>query len=145
MSGSTAKLSFCVAATGSDLRLIVRLDDEVLYDHYPTIESIYVEREFADHGDRVHLLSWEMQGKLPEHTEISPSGAILRDRHITVTDMAFDNIQLGHVFSQTTSYHHDTNGTTGVITQPFYGVMGCNGRAEMRFSTPIYLWLLENM
>jgi hypothetical protein len=47
--------------------------------------------------------------------------------------------------TEVAAYHHDTNGSTGAVTDSFYGTMGCNGRVEMRFRTPIYLWLLENM
>jgi hypothetical protein len=47
--------------------------------------------------------------------------------------------------TEVAAYHHDTNGSTAPVTDSFYGTMGCNGRVEMRFTTPIYLWLLENM
>lgn len=139
------KLSFCVAATGPDLRLVARLDDVVVYDGYPELDSVIVEHEFNDDQEQEHTLVFELQNKLPEHTEINAAGEIIKDRCITIADVAFDGIALGHMFTEVASYHHDHNGTTDPVTEPFYGVMGCNGRAEMTFSTPIYLWLLENM
>lgn len=145
MADVKAKLSFDVAATGPDLRLIVRLNNSVIYEACPVVESAAVVYEFDDAEERDHVLSFEMQGKLPEHTKINEAGEILEDRSITITDIAFDDIQLGHMFTEVSHYHHDTNGTTGSVIDPFYGIMGCNGRVEMRFSTPIYLWLLENM
>jgi hypothetical protein len=42
-------------------------------------------------------------------------------------------------------YQHDFNGTGKLTTQNFYGELGCNGTVSLKFSTPIYIWLLENM
>jgi hypothetical protein len=145
MSAVSAKLSFSVASSGSDLRLIVRLDESVVYEACPVAEPAAVTYEFNDDKEDNHVLSFEMLGKLPEHTTVNEDGDILQDRCITITDIAFDGIQLGHMVTEVAQYYHDTNGTTAPVTQPFYGVMGCNGRVEMRFTTPIYLWLLENM
>ena len=145
MSTVTAKLSFSAASSGPDLRLIVRLDDTVIYDAYPGAEPAAVEYEFDDSQERDHVVIFEMQGKLPEHTKVTDDGEILQDRCITITNVAFDDIQLGHMITKVSKYHHDTNGTTANLIQPFYDTMGCNGRVELHFSTPIYLWLLENM
>ena len=142
---STTTLSFHVAATGTDLRLVVRLDDTVIYDGYPVNEPVLISHEFADHDDQDHILVWEMRGKLHTHTKISDTGEILDDRVIKISDVAFDEITLGHTFTKQCQYHHNNNDTTDPVTDNFHGIMGCNGRVEMRFTTPIYLWLLENM
>jgi hypothetical protein len=142
---STAKLSFCAAASGPDLRLIVRLDDTVIYDAHPATEPTAVEHVFDDDQERDHVLIFEMQGKLPEHTKVTETGEILEDRCVIITDIAFDDIQLEHMITEIARYHHDTNGTTDLVIDSFHTVMGCNGQVEMRFTTPIYLWLLENM
>ena len=42
-------------------------------------------------------------------------------------------------------YRHDYNGTTDPFDDEFYGEMGCNGTVSLKFTTPIYLWLLENL
>jgi len=42
-------------------------------------------------------------------------------------------------------YQHDFNGTGNPTIDKFYGEMGCNGTVSLKFTTPIYLWLLENM
>jgi hypothetical protein len=91
---STAKLSFSAAASGPDLRLIVRLDDTVIYDNSPVSKPAAVEYEFDDVEERDHVVSFEMQGKLPEHTKVTEAGEILQDRCVTITDIAFDDIQL---------------------------------------------------
>ena len=145
MADVTAKLSFCVAASGPDLRLVVRLDDSVIYEACPVAEPAAVTYEFNDGLEDNHVLSFEMQGKLPEHTTINEKGHILQDRCVIITDIAFDGIQLGHMVTEVAQYYHDTNSTKEPIIDSFYGTMGCNGRVEMHFRTPIYLWLLENM
>jgi len=145
MSAVTAKLSFSVAASGPDLRLIVRLDDTVIYDAEPVTNPTTVAYEFDDTEERDHVVSFEMQGKRSDHTKISDTGQILEDRCVIITDIAFDDIQLGNMVSEVAHYYHDTNGNTDSVIDQFYGTMGCNGRVEIHFSTPIYLWLLENM
>jgi hypothetical protein len=138
-------LSFRVVSAATDLTLTVRLDDLVIYQGVAPIDYQEVRHEFDDSTECEHVLSLELSGKLSEHTTLDVDGAIISDAVITISDIAFDDIALGHMFTQVTQYHHDHNGTTESVTEPFYGVMGCNGRAEMRFTTPIYLWLLENM
>ena len=142
---STAILSFLVAATGPDLRLVVRLDDTVIYDGYPVEKPESISHEFADEDGKTHALVFEMSGKKPAHTQMSDTGEILSDRVIEISDVRFDDIALGQMFIEQCRYHHNTNDSTDPIVDSFYGIMGCNGRVEMRFTTPIYLWLLENM
>jgi len=138
-------LSFAVSATGPDLRLQVDLDGVIIWDDYPDPEIITVTHDLDDSTEQEHVLTFHMRGKRPEHTLIDPTGAILQDRCIQIESFSFDDIALGHMFTEVTEYHHDRNGTIDLVTDRFYGVMGCNGRAELRFTTPVYLWLLENM
>ena len=138
-------MEFDVRATGPDLNLQVKLDGNIIWDGYPDLEVQTVSHDFDDDAEQDHVLEFLMHNKLPEHTVIDSTGMILQDRCIHISRMCFDDIELGHTFHEITQYYHDHNGTTDPITDQFYGTMGCNGRIEMRFSTPIYLWLLENL
>jgi hypothetical protein len=142
---TTLRLSFDVSATGPDLRLIVSLDQVVVWDGYPGSDPVMVEHLFDDNVEGDHVLTFDMRGKRPEHTKIDSAGMIIQDRCISITNIAFDDIRLGHTVTSVSHYHHNNNDTTEPVSETFYDVMGCNGRVEMRFSTPIYLWLLENM
>jgi len=142
---TTSDLTFVVQATGPDLHLTVKLDEMIIYDRSPGESPEKISYSFDDSVETEHLLCFEMSGKLPEHTTVTETGEILQDRVIKITDVAFDDIVLGQVFIDSSKYCHDRNGTSDSIEDKFYGVMGCNGRVEMRFSTPIYLWLLESM
>jgi hypothetical protein len=104
-----------------------------------------VQHDFDDSEQADHVLSLEMRGKRSEHTKLDSTGTILEDRCIEVSNISFDDIPLGHLITAVSQYSHTHNDTTATVTEPFYGTMGCNGRVEIRFSTPIYLWLLENM
>ena len=92
-----------------------------------------------------HILEIEMLGKLPEHTQLDAQGNILQDSLVTVNHLKFDDIDLGQVFYNLAEYHHDLNGTSTPRVDKFYGTMGCNGVVKLEFSSPVYIWLLENM
>lgn len=142
---NTARLAFDVSGAGADLRFTVILDGVTILDCYPGFETRSISHDFDDTEEKEHVLEFHMSGKLPDHTMIDDTGNILQDRCIQIANFSLDEIELGHLFTEITQYYHDHNGTTDPITDKFYGIMGCNGRVEMRFSTPIYLWLLENM
>lgn len=145
MTDAVAQLSFSFQSTGSDLYLDISLDGTVIYQGYPCTEPQTILHDFVDSDQGDHLLCFEMQGKRAEHTVVSATGEILQDQVIKIGDLALDGINLGHLFYEHTRYYHDTNSTTEPVVDQFFGVMGCNGRVEMRFTSPIYLWLLENM
>ena len=86
-----------------------------------------------------------MKNKTTDHTQIDEHGTIIQDAVIKINNLCFDEIELGQVFIDHAEYVHDFNGTKNIITDKFYGEMGCNGTVSLKFTTPIYIWLLENM
>ncbi len=86
-----------------------------------------------------------MYGKLPEHTKINDAGEITQDALLSVANIQVDGIDISQISANLIEYHHDFNGGQDAIVDRFYGTMGCNGQLKLRFTTPIYLWLLENM
>jgi hypothetical protein len=105
-------------------------------------ESTPVEIEISD-DEKSHVLELELFNKLPEHTRINAQGEVESDVCVEITDVSVDEIALSPWHLGT--YHHDRNGTSEPQQEKFYGVMGCNGRVRIEFTTPIYLWLLEHM
>ena len=140
-----AEIAFLVRATGPDLHLSVILDGQEIRSLEPTAENQKISVQINDDIESEHCLSLIMSGKHWDHTKIDAQGQILEDRVIEITDVRVDDIELGYVFTQTAKYTHDFNGTAAETTEPFHGIMGCNGQVDFRFSTPVYLWLLENM
>ena len=120
------------------------VDDEKFsdIDHVQAEHPILIEIP-DDDGD--HELKFILKNKTAEHTQIDKDNNIVSDAMLTITDVAFDEIELGHMLTELATYAHDFNGTTDVTQDTFHGAMGCNGTVSLKFSTPIYLWLLEHM
>jgi hypothetical protein len=137
----------CVVNTSDPsvaLALEVWLDDRRLWTtrHVAGPESLTFDIE---EDDDQHELRFVLSNKLPEHTKINESGEILSDALITVEDLLFDEIKLGQIVINKATYTHDFNGSQAETVNKFYGAMGCNGVVSLKFTTPIYVWLLENM
>ena len=86
-----------------------------------------------------------MSGKTRRHTRLDAQGNITYDACLKITDISFDDISISDLLSQKAVYNHDFNGSGEQTQDRFYETMGCNGSVDLEFSTPIYLWLLENM
>lgn len=140
-----SSVTFKIRTTGPSLIVVARIDDQEIYHGEPGQETVLVRGEFDDDIECERKLTISLLGKLPEHTRISESGEILEDRVVEISDLCFDDIALGHVMTKTAAYTHDQNGTAPMAEHQFYGTMGCNGTVELKFSSPMYLWLLENM
>ena len=141
----TTKLGFKISATEAVLDLAVCLDGKIQWQGCPGTDVQDITVEFDDADDESHVLTFVLSGKLPEHTQITEQGEIISDVTVRIQDIAFDDIVIDQIFSELAEYNHDFNGTQPAIVDRFYGEMGCNGTVRLEFTTPIYLWLLENM
>jgi len=127
----------------------IPLGTEVWIDNTCVVNVEHVNRivhfshEMLD-DDGNHELRIVMKHKIPEHTELDDAGNIVRDAMLVVSDIKFDEIALENLFLEHTVYTHDFNGSQPTIEDKFFGDMGCNGTVSMKFTTPAYLWLLEN-
>jgi hypothetical protein len=128
------------AALGFDLLL----DDKVLLSIEHVKESVPVSVEIDD-DESEHEFKFVMKNKTQEHTIVDAGGNITRDAMLSIANLTFDDIKLGHLFTEQSVYHHDFNGSQNPVEDKFFGDMGCNGYVSLKFTTPIYLWLLENM
>jgi hypothetical protein len=99
----------------------------------------------VEDDDGEHELRVVLKNKLSQHTKINAQGNIEQDAVITVNCFRFDEILVDQVVQEQAVYYHDFNGTTAAVQERFYGSMGCNGTLSLKFSTPVYLWLLEKM
>jgi hypothetical protein len=105
---------------------------------------VHFEHELSD-DDGEHELRIVLQGKLPEHTKIDEQGNIISDATLQISNVTIDDLDVNTVFQSNSVYTHDFNGTQPEIKDTFHGIAGCNGTISFEFSTPVYLWLLENM
>ena len=141
----TTQLEFKISANESLLDLRAVLDGKVVWQGRPGPDVQDITVELDDAEDRSHVLEFVLSGKTQEHTLVNDAGDITSDVTVRVQDISFDDIAIGQIFSELAEYHHDFNGTQPAIVDQFYGEMGCNGTVSLGFTTPIYLWLLENM
>ena len=142
------KITVSFDLTSSDytsaLGFEVLLDDVSLLSIDHVDKPTTVSLEILD-DDGEHEFKFVMKNKTPEHTVVDDNGNITKDAMLSIANIAFDDIKLGQVFVDQSVYHHSFNGSQASDEDKFYGDMGCNGHVSLRFTTPIYLWLLENM
>jgi len=124
--------------------LEIWIDDTQIYNTEHVTENVNFTHDFAD-ADGDHRLRFVMKNKTQAHTTIDEAGNILSDCRLCINNLSFDEINLGQIFLEQAVYEHDFNGTADNIKDQFFGEMGCNGTLTLEFTTPVYLWLLENM
>jgi hypothetical protein len=142
--------TFAFTATPTDaespLGLLVCLNDSVIFDTEQLIESQTIVADFDDEvEDQSHTIKIVLKNKTAEHTKVDELGAIVKDSMISISNTKLDDIELGQLFFEKSQYTHSFNTDADPSVNPFYGNMGCNGVVEFKFTSPVYLWLLENM
>ena len=142
---SNSSLSFTAQATGPDLHLCARLNGHVFFDQDLTTDPVEIRHDFAEINDADYTLEIVMSGKQSSHTVVDQDGVILQDRVIEIGKVVLDDLELGQVFFEQARYLHNFNGTQPETVDKFYGAIGCNGTVELKFTAPVYMWLLENM
>ena len=143
---NTVSISCIVDTTAPEVKLGFEawIDDQkfVDTDHVQAQQPVVIE---ISDDDSEHELRFVLKNKTSKHTQIDADGNIVADATLIITDLAFDEIKLGHIFAEQAVYTHDFNGTQKEIQDTFQSVMGCNGTVSLKFRTPVYLWLLEHM
>ena len=143
---NTISISFELNTSDSQAELGFEawVDDEKFVDINHVQGQQLIKIDMSD-TDGEHTLEIILKNKKEMHTKIDADGNIVSDAVLTVSDLAFDEIKLGHMVTKLATYIHNFNGTKELTQEQFYGEMGCNGTVSLEFTTPIYLWLLENM
>ena len=139
-------ISFDVDTTNADAKLGFEfwLDSQLIIDIDHVAGPQHISHRMLD-NDGEHQLKIVLKNKKPEHTSIDEQGNIVQDACLIVKNVKFDDIELGHMFTELAKYYHSYNSDQPQIVENFYEQMGCNGHVCLDFATPVYLWLLENM
>ena len=142
----TVKISFDIETSDAECPMGVEiwLDDAVLLSHNHVQEKITFSHDMSD-DDGEHKLRVVMSGKTSDHTRVDEAGMIIKDATLQISNVVIDDIDVNQLFLEKCVYTHSFNGTQSEIKDTFHGIAGCNGTITFEFSTPIYLWLLENM
>lgn len=143
---SISALSFDIGTTDAVaiIAIAVWVNDNCIFqtDHVKELHKIVYN---INDDDGEHTLKIVMSGKSADHTKIDTAGNILQDVMLQISNFNIDGIDVNQLFQDKIVYTHDFNGTQPETTDTFHGYMGCNGTVSLAFSTPMYLWLLENM
>ena len=146
MENTTTPIAGKVSSSAPTVPLAIKilLDGVIMYEN----AHITQPTEFAfdvqdDEGQ--HELQFVMSGKTQQHTVVDDQGNITQDAMLSISDVCFDGIDITQIITENAVYVHDFNGTQAQTQDRFFGDMGCNGTVSLKFSTPFYLWLIENM
>lgn len=93
----------------------------------------------------LHDLVFVMKNKTIDHTKIDEHNNIIKDALLKIDNFVIDEMNVNQSIWLHSKYHHDFNGTADPIVDVFSGLMGCNGKVQLEFETPIYLWLLKKL
>ena len=142
----TVQISFDVETSDVECPLSVQvwLDDSLLLSNTHVKQKIVFAHDMSD-DDGEHQLRIVISGKTADHTQIDDQGNIIKDATFQISTVTIDGIDVNQLFLDRCVYTHDFNGTQPEIEDTFHGIAGCNGTIVFKFTTPIYLWLLENM
>lgn len=139
------KLSVEVSPTDASVPLGFEawLDNEKFYDTDWVNAATEISHEFSD--DSEHEVKFILKNKSSEHTVCDDQGNIVKDALLEIKNLKLDDIEVDELFHLKATYTHDFNGSGKEVTESFMGPIGCNGIVSLKFSSPVYLWLLENM
>jgi hypothetical protein len=139
-------VSFDIDTTNPNIKLGVEvwLDQQLLIDCAHVVKAMPVKVS-VDDDDGEHELRVVLKNKRVNDTVVDGEGNIVSDGCLTVRNFKFDDIEVDQLVSEQAVYRHSFNTDLTVTDNRFYWNMGCNGTMSLKFSTPIYIWLLEHL
>lgn len=127
-------------------KITIAANGEALHDGEIT-DTMTFEQTVDFPEDSENQLTITLHDKGKYDTEVV-NGEIVRDTLVKITAVSIDNVDITGMLplhKDLFYYKHDNNGSTELIVDHLYDTMGCNGSAVINFTTPFYVWLLENL
>jgi len=101
---------------------------------------------FDDEKNNHREIKFLISGKDNSYVMLDNTGNIINSAELLITNISFNDTDITDIITiSPLEYKHNYNGNGETVTGKFYNTAGCNGEITLNFSTPIYLWLLENM
>lgn len=121
--------------------LRIHLDNDVLAD-FPVTEETVIEKELTVNDEQQYKLNFTLHDK-SKYDTVLEDGEIVKDTVVKIKNVELDDIDITSILSvnQDNFYYIHEDGTKDV----FYDTMGINGTSTIEFTTPFYVWLLENL
>lgn len=142
---SRSAFSVTLGTNGPGLTVSVIINDHVLYRGDPLGSTVTVAHDINDTDLSEHRLVIELADKTEAHCEVNDHGDIVKDTVVALHSIIFDDVDITDIMRRISRYQHDFNGTGQPTEEILTGTMGCNGTVTFDFTSPVYLWILENM
>ena len=131
------------------------VDDKECVNAYITKDSDeveYVEFDCSVEEDAEHVLKIRLDNKTVEDTVTDVTDpdnhVIVKDMLLNLIDIEVDDIELGTLTQMLSVFMYDAPQnypSQGATELPHCVNFGFNGTYELKFNSPFYLWLLENI
>lgn len=131
--------------SSAPLQLSVWINDVCCFEPTVIDKELVFSHNINDNEDREHNVRIVLSGKTDEHTKIDEHGNIVKDALIIFKNFEILGIDIDTVVHKEAKYRHNHNGHSDEVEQTFSWAMGCNGTVEFKFTSPIYIWLLEHL
>lgn len=111
-------------------------------------EDTLVEIDVEIEDDTNNFLTIEYQNKDPKHdVVIGHDGEVVRDKRVEITNIFIEDVPIDfHSLVDPSVIKYETNDTSGQDSVGFSATkLAWNGKTTLQFTTPVYIWLLENL
>lgn len=145
MNNSFLAFNIIPSDTENPIGIEVWFDNQLVADYACVDSTKNIVCKFDDAVEQAHCVKLVVKNKTTEHTVIDSNGTILKDSLLEIKNFNLEEIEIDKIVQEKSIYTHTFNGSSDQTTDRFYGSAGCNGTIELEFTSPAYLWLLENM
>jgi len=144
--GALMKMNLILRGTQdcADVKLEIFVNNKLVVSTSACTDEIATEINLPD-TPAIHLVEICMSGKTFEHTQVDDDGNIVSDVAFIIETLKIQDIDMKPVFCQGRQcYLHTGNNPNGALLQDeMYDYIGWNGKVQLEFFTPIYLWMSE--
>lgn len=147
MNMNSSYISFVISPSNVEAPLgtEVWLDQQIIFNTESLTAAESVRCDIDDAVEADHVLKIVLKNKRSEHTVIDADQNIVSDSLLLLSNFDLEGVAVDQLVFDHAEYCHDFNGNGPVTTQKIYGAMGCNGSLSLKFSTPLYVWLMDKM
>lgn len=120
----------------------VLLNENLIFDGIITELKVIEYSCLLNEGS--HKIIVELYDK-DKYQTVLENGKIIKDQLLNINNITFDEIDIGHLIWTKSNYYPTIKDP--LQEYPFKNCvnLGWNGAWEFEFTTPIYIWLLENI
>jgi hypothetical protein len=156
---STEKIHFKITLSGTywdkQPHYVILVDDQEYVNAYitkPSDETEYVEFDCEVEEEQEHVLRIRLDNKMIQDTVTDTTDpdnhVIVKDMLLNIIDIEVDDIELGTLVQMKSTFKYDypqNSPAPGATEWANCVNLGFNGTYELGFSSPFYLWLLDNI